>query len=275
MLSNHAFQFVETPDPAALVFRVGLSSLLIRPDKLPLLGQRYQDAPLPVKPRIGEGWCKDFVFVHREINGPTDEEPQGIVWFYFAPQTLDTDEDVPFRPMFETTRVHQWPQVLHALPFVDDPAAPISVYAPTTAAVSGQAIVYAPRVYARPQLTPETLASCRVEVRQYQRSRPWGNLESPQPVPGEVNWDFLGSNGSITALHPLIRIKARGNAYRVVAEGVQGVAPAALTPERIFPATEFPDWAPFDLIDVQFVNGVYVKEVMTIHPPDRPEEVSR
>lgn len=269
------FDFVDCPDPELIMFRVGMSTTVFRPEMLPRLGDRYAATQLPNKPRLDQGEFRHFTYAHKELERTTDQrEPSGIIWLYFAPP-FDPDAADTGRPFraWSTTRPHRWPMVLRNLWFVDDPSMPLSALAPTASGSTGQAAVFAPRVYARWRRTPAALASCQVDVEQFVSSRPWAPQENPQPLEGDVSWDFLGSSGSMSCLHPEIRIPARGSDYRVVVDGTQGSAPAPLSQGRLFPATPFPDWDSFVLSDdVQFVDGLYVKEVMTIHPPPPPED---
>jgi hypothetical protein len=266
-------QMLPTRDPSRLSFRVSEPAQTFNPADTPKQGDRYGSTRLSSKPRSEQPGAdgtklKDYTYQYCGGDGDT-------LWFYFTfpyssvidPSTGLPLSDVPFNS-FNTNKRWSWPTVLHSLRFVDDPSRPIVTNAPNQSDPRGYAPVFTPSVYVRMITTSATNALCECVVEQFCSDQPWEVVEHPQPVEDTVEWDFAGSRGGITCLHPKVVVPSRGNAYRTVVNGTVKTTAAPISNERVYPATNFEDWEPFVLSDeITRENGVYFRERVTIYPP--------
>ncbi len=267
------FQTLATIAPEEVSFRVGFDSTMFEPDWKPTLYQTYGSSPFPFKPRSEQGNPKFKNYIY------TDSANDGSrLWLYYALDKTEAQMKTPVR-VKQDSKQWRWPDVLYSLQFVPDDEFPLVTQFPiprdpNTGVLGGTGTVFAQRVYERYNLKPATLALCRIEERWYTSARPFPAkmLTHPQPTEGNISWSFNGAQGSLTCLHPLIKIPARGLAYTTVVNATTGASPAPPLPEAIFPATIFEDWEPFTLYDdVAFEGGVWSRKQGIIFPPEGPE----
>lgn len=254
-----AYQILSTPSPLEVSFRILADAVQFRPDDLPYENQPFITCEYPkIKPKFLTDYYPDYVYTY------ASRDSDGL-WLYFARPKTDAERDTPFKT-FYTTRNYPWPAVLEDL-YVVKSSIPITA--------SGQeAPRFLPRARYRPAVSVDSI--CRVD--QYLSAIEWPKTTfiHQQPVPTDVNGSYLGVSVDFPrCLHPTIVFPETDPASTVVyGIGVQEV-PAGRNPTRMtFPATNFTDWAPFVISDRQEpTNGVWLRERVTIYPPQLPDTV--
>ena len=258
-----------TRNPSEVSFRVPADAKMLNVSNIPADGTAFKDTNIPGVARMTDDGFGDYVYCYMSKEGPT-------MWFYFCKNKTPTERNTPFRT-FQTSRLWRWPTVLNALIFIPDsnfPTATPFPVNPTPTTTGGSGLVFAPSMIQRMNITPEALALSLCVVEQFTSDVPWdaNELTHLQPTEGTVSWDYPGTQGSITCLHDDIRLPSRGKAYTTVISGTTSADAAPFVPERIFPATNFPAWAPFVISDdVVEENGVWFRERVTIYPPEENE----
>lgn len=267
-------QFIDSFNPSECIFRVPYLSSEIRPWNVPAIGTPYKECRILANANVLLDGCGEYTYRHKTVDG-------NWMWFYFVKHKTEAEKKVPFETEW-TSKLWKWPNVLNSLIFVPDNAFPLSTNYPippnpngSSPTTGGLGLAFSPNLIERMNLTPETLALSVCKIEKFTSDSDWGAaaLTHPQPTEGYVSWDFNGAKGSITCLHPDIRLPARGKAYTTVVNATVTSAEAApFVPERIFPATNFENWEPFVISDdVVQQNGEYRRERVTIFPPEQNE----
>lgn len=267
------FELLPTRDPSRVSFRVSEPAQTFRASQIPKQGQRYGECASLIRSRSEQDDYKHYTYQYLDRDGDN-------LWFYFAfPYSTTTDpvtgkplNQVPFNT-FPTSKRWTWPAVLHRLIFTPD-AIPIVSAVPNQSDTRGFSQAFVQRLIPRRVFTPQTTALCECIVEQFVSDSPFTDLEHPQPVEGEIEWDLPGTSGRLSVLHPRIEVPAGGVPYTVVINAT----PTQFAPigeKRIFPATNFIDWEPFVVSDeVVRENGVYFRERVTIYPPAPNERIT-
>lgn len=190
--------------------------------------------------------------------------------FFFGKARTVAERNQPFASKL-STKFYPWPPVLEYLRFVKTDEFPQNTYNSTSATT-----VSAARFFQRRRLIPTPNASSVIRIDQYLSEIPWpsGALKHPQPIPTEINGQYLGMRVDLPkCLHPLVVLNEMvPEAILVENQGTINVPQTSQTNRQIFPATNFLNWAPFVIEDdVEEVNGLYLRRKITIHPPYRPE----
>lgn len=258
-------ELLPTPDPSSISFRISESAQQTRVGDIPRQGDKFANTRL-TKSRVAQDNFANYTYQYMDRDGQN-------LWFYFSFPYSETIDPVTGKPKnlvpyntFTTNKRWQWPPVLHRLIFTPD-ALPIITAVPSLSDDKGYAQAFVQRLVPRRVFTPATSALCECVVEQFLSDVPWDTVEHPQPVEGVVEWDLPGTSDSINCLHPRIEIPSNGRPYVTVVNAT----PTNNTPigqNRIFPATNFEDWAPFVISDeITRTNGVYFRERVTIYPP--------
>lgn len=264
-------ELLPTPDPSTISFRISESAQTFRTGDIPKQGTKFADTRL-TKSRVQQDNFANYTYQYMSREGAN-------LWFYFTfPYSTVIDSEtglpknqVPFNT-FTTNKRWSWPSVLHRLIFVPSQV-PLITAVPNPDDSKGYAQAFVERLVPRRVFTPATNALCECLVEQFVSDAPWDTVEHPQPVDGEVEWDLPGTSERIQCLHPRIEIPASGRPYTVIVNATP-YATAPIGQNRIYPATNFEDWAPFVVSDeVVRQNGVYFRERVTIYPPAPNERI--
>lgn len=262
------FELVTTPDPTEFTLRTRVADTQINKGNL-LTCNGKLERYLPYKEfawaarreRVEE--FGDYVYTYSE---PADA---GHKWFYFARPRTQKERDTPFEVLY-TTRQYAWPAVLEDL-YIVSSTFPQSTY-------NGSATVTAPRYFARYKYRPSVSINSRLKIEQFLSEKPWPStsLTHQEPLPTEVNGNFLGLDVNFPkCLHPRIELPELVPGAQIVfnagaIEKTRGGTPS----KQIFPATNFEDWRPFVAEDqVQPQRGLWLREKVTIYPPQRIESI--
>lgn len=205
----------------------------------------------------------DYVYLKSE-KGDADH----VTLFFGKPKTPAT-RNKPFNKFYDT-RQYTWPAVLEDLWVAKVNGFPQVVNNGTTTDTTD-------RLLPRYRFRPAVAYNSNIKVEQFISEIAWPESEliHEQPIPTDIDGFYVGlSIGFQRCLHPRVefpRINSESVVYGV------GVTPAPLgrnTNKQVFPATNFLDWAPFVIEDrQQAVNGLWIRERVTIFPPPAPEEV--
>jgi hypothetical protein len=271
MGNENYIDILPTRNPSEISFRVRAQAQNFRPHNIPTVGDAYKNTNIPGVARANTDGLGDYVYCYMSKESDT-------LWFYFCKNKTAAERNTPFNTYY-TSRQWRWPNILNDIEFVPDNAFPLVSQVPLVESSVGSvtptvsvASVYAARLIERMNITPEALALSMCKVEQFTSDVPWSaaELTHPQPTEGVVSWDFNGAKGSITCLHPDIKIPARGKAYTTIIDGnTLSAEPSPNVPNREFPATNFEAWEPFVVSDdVVRENGVYFRERVTIYPPE-------
>jgi len=264
-------ELLPTPDPSTISFRISESAQSFRVGDIPKQGAKFADTRL-TKSRVQQDNFANYTYQYMG-------REKANLWFYFTfpysaeidPVTGQPKNQVPFNS-FTTNKRWSWPAVLHRLIFVPSQV-PLITAVPNPDDSKGYAQAFVERLVPRRVYTPATNALCECLVEQFLSDVPWDTVEHPQPVDGEVEWDLPGTSASIQCLHPRIEIPSAGRPYTVVVNATP-YSSAPIGQNRIYPATNFEDWAPFVVSDeVVRQNGVYFRERVTIYPPAPNERI--
>jgi len=192
-----------------------------------------------------------------------------ITLFFGKPKTV-AEKNKPFNT-YPDTRQYTWPAVLEDqfVNKVND--FPLTV---NTAAGIKQTERLLPRYRYRPPVPYNSIT----KVEQFLSTSAWSESEltHEQPVPTDIDAFYVGLQINFQrCLHPRLEFPNKNNSESTV-HGV-GVVPAPIgrnSMKQIFPATNFLDWAPFVIQDNQIpVDGLWLRERITIYPPPPPDDV--
>jgi hypothetical protein len=259
------FEFISTPDPGQLAFRVRVDANSFNPTTLLEAGTPYKSCSfIAVKPRMGSQGFEDYVYTY-------NERSDQFIWFYFGYKKSPDEKNTPFRT-FTTNQEYPWPAVLEDLYFVQSSFAQ-SVW-------DGLQMQTTPTILPRYRFRPSVSVDSLCVVEQFLDAVPWPqqDLEHVQPIPTEINASYIGADVSFPrCLHGKVVIKEfLPNARIVYGAGMVQPAPGRSISEMTFPATNFTDWAPFTLEDRQQpTGGMFLRERITIYPPEVPTSILR
>ena len=274
-----------TPDPAELSIRVRVGANQMNPSTMPALGQAYNAlAKSIVNPRVAENGFGNYVF----INSTQSTQDGEHIWLHFGKPKTTVEMNTPFRTSY-STRFYPWPPVLELLRIIQSTDFPHVVY-------NGKDYLRSPRYFARYKYRPTPSINSVIRIDQFLAPTPWPGqaLIHQQPIPTEISGSYLGLSVSFPrCLHPKVilddslgpglitdqtgkPITTNGSPSTVVLfnQGTTTIPFTGNVQQQVFPATNFLDWAPFVLEDqCQPVNGLYLRERITVIPPVRPIEI--
>lgn len=257
------FEVLPTPNPSEVMIRVWQDANQVDPTNIPTLYQTYKSSPLSSKPKVEK--FGDYIYV--DMSKEKDD-----LWFYFGkPKTPFEKNNVPFRT-YHGNRQYTWPAVLEDLFAVQTSAFPQT-------ANKGGSVASTPSIFPRYKYRPQVPYNSIILVEQFISPTPWSDddLTHDQPVPTDVNGSYVGVSMQFErCLHGTMvfteKVPAATTIYGV---GLTTPPPSRTTNgTQIFPQTNFLDWTEFIIEDgVTIVNGMYVRERVTIYPPPIPEPV--
>lgn len=263
MPSELNFIVETTPNPAEVCFKVKADGNQLNPDSMPSLGLPYKNLSDQVaNPRTGEGF-DDYVFINSTQEGDD-------IWLYFGKNKTTQEKNTPFRVSY-STRYYPWPPVLELLKIVRTDEFPQVVN-------TGTKTVTAPRYFPRYKYRPTPSVNSVIKIEQFLAPTPFDGqaLIHPQPIPTEISGHYLGMSVSFPrCLHPKVILDENvPGAFVVEGQGTVEVPVTGSLTTQVFPRTNFLDWAPFILEDqCQPVNGLYLRERITVYPPFRPTSI--
>jgi len=260
--ADKKFETLPTPNPAEVMIRVWQDANQVDPTNIPTLYQTYKASPLPSKPKVEK--FGDYVYVDMSKEGDD-------LWFYFGKAKTSVEKNTPFRS-YPGTRNYTWPAVLEDLYAVQTLTFPQTTNTGTT-------VESTPSIFPRYRYRPQVPYNSLIKVEQFISPTPWNpqDLIHPQPVPTDVNGSYVGVNMHFErCLHDTMKFAEKVPGATII-YGVGSVNPPPnrnTNGTQIFPATNFLDWGEFYIEDtVTIVNGMYIRERVTIYPPPVPEPV--
>lgn len=275
------FQILPTPNPEEFSFSIRVpdrkvnTGLLLKPGSTLVSAQtafrtggtatKYSEFLWAVnQERVADGFA-DYVYLKCEKSGAD------YITFFFGKSRTAAERSEPFA-QYRDNRQYTWPAVLEDLYVI---SSSIKQYINT-----GSGYDQAPRYLPRYKFRPSVSYNSRIIVRQYLSEVPWpdGELEHEQPVPTDINADYIGLNINFErCLHDTARFReTTPGASIVYGAGIVNPPLDRQPTVQIFPATNFTDWQEFYVEDrQQQVNGLWLRESVQIFPPPTPESVIR
>jgi len=247
------------PDGSTLISAQSASLVGVRPTSFKQCGWTVGREMLSKFPAYG-----DYVY----LKSDKQRDPDYITLFFGRPRTPE-QRRVPFNIYYDT-RQYTWPSVLEDLFVAKAVGFPQVVNNGPDTQTSDRLI---PRYRYRPGISYNST----ILVEQFLSDIAYsaGELTHVQPVPTDVNGNYIGLSVNYerclhsTCVFP--KVQPETPVFGV------GVYPAPInrnSSSQIFPATNFLDWAPFIIEDrQQNVNGLWLRERITIYPPSPPDEV--
>jgi hypothetical protein len=272
-MAQSTFQLVETPNPLEWMVALTVPDEIInrqlallpktatRPDGLLL--EQYtpysQFTWAGTLPRVQD--FGDYRYVSCR------KASAGTMTFFFGKPRTEREKNTPFKT-WRSTRHYVWPAVLLDLYFIRSSF--------TINTFNGQTTESATRYLPRFRSVDPTPHDSLIKIRQYLSDTPWGEEElvHPQPVPTPIDGSYLNTQVRFArCLHRRVTLPELVPGAQIVAgAGMEGSDRNGTPREQVFPATNFADWVKFDIEDsVQLVNGLYLRERITIYPPNRGE----
>lgn len=275
------FQLLPTPNPEEFSFSIRVpdrkfnESLLLKPGSSLVSAQtaaiNHSTATTYAKflwavnqERVNEAFS-DYVYLKCE------KSSADYITFFFGKQRTEQERNTPFSA-YRDNRQYTWPSVLEDLYII---SSTVQQYINT-----GSGTDTAPRYLPRYKFRPSVSYNSRIIVRQYLSEIPWpdGDLEHEQPVPTDINADYIGLNINFErCLHAAARFRETTPGAAIV-YGVGMIEPPLdrSLQGQLFPATNFIDWQDFYIEDrQQQVNGLWLRESVQIFPPPVPETIIR
>ncbi len=256
------FEVLPTPNPAEVMIRVWQDANQTDPTNIPTLYQTYKSCPWSSKPKVEK--FGDYVYV--DMSKEKDD-----LWFYFGENKTQAEKQVPYRA-YTGNRQYTWPAVLEDLYAVQTAAFPQT-------ANTGSAVASTPSIFPRYRYRPQVPYNSLIKVEQFISPTPWNqeDLMHEQPVPTDVNGSYVGVSMQFErCLHGTMKFTEKVPAASIV-YGVGLITPPpsrSTNGTQVFPATNFLDWDEFIIEDnVSIVNGMYIREMVTIYPPPVPDPV--
>lgn len=255
------FQTLPTPNPNERKFRVLVDDKFLKPSNLPTLGTTYGNWTLDAKERIDEGW-NDYVYLKSDNAGEA-----GMSSFLFGKAHTAEQRLTAFRS-YTIYEKYTWPAVLLALGIMQDGEAPIQYYDAATSSYTAKH-----RPFVRAMYQPSAFGEWRCLREEFLSSTPYTQVELShnQPVPSEISWDILGSQGAYEkCLHPEVKFRETQTQATVSSDMGTENAPQVFGGNKVqqFPATNFSTWRKFTLKDSQEeVDGQFYRVKITIFPP--------
>lgn len=275
-IQDRIFEKLSTPSAAETAFRLHVSKDSWDMDTVLVEGvTTYRDLKVRVdKPMINK--VADYVFTLKD-----EADTQGWFALYFARRKTEAERNTPIdRPIEEMKEPRTpWPAVLDGkcVPRKDDHfrvGAPYIVTGYTT-----RGTVTAPRRWM--EFNFKRLANsgpCKHRTTRYLSEVPWADGENglPRgPQPREIRWNWHTEAGSTgPCLHEGMIIPGFVDTYRVLPEGgpMTSIAGPIVKPQ-IVPATNVTDWAKYEIVTIEKVQGQYLKTVVEVFPPFSAEEM--
>lgn len=260
------FQPLPTPNPNEWKFVVWVDMYDLNPGSLPTVGTTYSSWALHPKDGldINSGWGS-YIFLD------TMSGPPGQVGFIFGKAHSAQEKATAFRSHITYDEV-EWPAVLLALGFITDSSAPMQWYSDA----SFTTLEKRPRPFVRSLYQPSVRTDTKILVEEFLSSTEYSStdLAHEVPIPSEVNWDFLGTQGVYEkCLHPRIVLKEQQPKGTVLQDAGTDNAPRVFGSNQNleFPATNFPTWRAYTLKDSQkYVEGQWHRIKLTAYPPRLP-----
>lgn len=275
------FQILPTPSPEEFSFSIRVPDRKINTGLLLKPGSTLISAQTAAKNGTAATTYSQFLWaVNQErvaeefasyVYLKCEKQGADYTTFYFGKARTDAERNTPFA-QYRDNRQYTWPAVLEDLYII---SSTVQQYINTGSGTDAVAR-YLPRYKYRPAVSYNS----RIIVRQYLSEIPWpdGAMEHEQPVPTDINADFIGLNINFErCLHDTAR-------FRELTPGAQIVYGAGIVNPpldrslggQLFPATNFTDWQDFFIEDrQQQVNGLWLRESVQIFPPPTPEAVIR
>jgi hypothetical protein len=258
--SDSVLTKVPTPLVGEWALRLKVSQNAVRPDYVITKGMTYADLNIDraMKPEVD--LYGDYILTQvTGIDGGYND-------YWFGKAKTEDQATTPYKT--ETGNKHyDWPTVLHAVAFADDPEYPVTETRP------GPRTVSVPRKRARAIVTESAFALCRTVTNYYLNTKPFDIPTHPQPVPAAVSWVVNNSETSLVCLHTDMDLPARGQTWNIteIAGEIEVVGNPSRT--RNFPATPFTDWQPFVIADDQqeLPTGHYRRITTILYPPTAAE----
>ena len=205
----------------------------------------------------------DYVYLKSE-KGDADY----VTLFFGKPKTPAT-RNKPFNKFYDT-RQYTWPAVLEDLW-----VAKVNDFPQTVSTANG--VQQVDRLLPRFRFRPAVSHNSIVHIEQYISDIAWKeqDLTHEQPVPTDIDGAYVGLNiGFQRCLHPRVTFPKQATEQAVYGVGVSPAPTGRNSMIQVFPATNFLDWSPFVIEDRQQpVNGLWIRERVTIYPPPVPEEI--
>lgn len=263
------FQLVPTPNPLEFMVAITVPDRIVNEQLKLLPNSDGLEEYTPYNkftwianpPRVGEFGSYRYVF--------SEKAGADATTFFFAKTRTDEERNTPFKD-WTSTRHYVWPAVLLDF-YVIESSFDISNY-------NGSTTQNATRYLPRFRYVPSTPHDSKIRIRQYLSDTPWpsNRIVHPQPVPTDIDGSYLGVKMSFPrCLHRRVTFTELVPGARIVyGVGMEGSGRNGTPREQIFPATNFSDWVRFDIEDVvQPTRGLYLRERVTIYPPDRGEPI--
>ena len=264
MASELNFLTEVTPNPEEVSIKVKVDGNQLSPLSMPTLGLAYNRISKNItNPRVNECGFGEYVYISSSGDG-------NDIWLHFGKPKTAAEKNTPFRTSY-STRFYPWPPVLELLKIVKTTTFPQTVN-------TGSTTITAPRYFPRYKYRPTPSVNSVIKIEQFLAPTPFDGqaLIHPQPIPNEISGHYLGMNVSFPkCLHPKVILDENvPGAFVVEGQGTVDVPVQGSINRQVFPATNFLDWATFILEDqCQPVNGLYLRERITIYPPFRPQSI--
>lgn len=245
------FQTIPTMDPSESAFVFTMDDNLVKPSNLPTPGTKWKDWELGQKDReIDQEW-QDYVFVD------TTSAAAGRRAFVFGKLKTGATADVPFETYYDN-EFYRWPTVVRDVFSVQN------VY---------RSQFQDPQQFAEKKflIKPSAEVESVIKIERFQNAEPWAasKMRHRKPITDDVG-PFVKD-----CLHKDIRLTTEERStgtydYYLLSKTL------GMQVQMFYPATNFTDWAPFVLRDSQKqVNGMWVREKVTIYPPINGANTSR
>ena len=240
------FQTIPTMDPSESAFVVTVDDNLVKPSNIPVVGTKWRDWALGQRDRdIDQEW-RDYVFVD------TADAAPGRRAFVFGKLKTAAEALVPFES-YTDNEFWRWPTVVKQMYKLGI----VSVFNASNSVTSS---LTALRQFS---IKPAAEVESVIKVERFQNAVPWSDAQMRHRKPitddlGTAVRDCLHNDIVLTSETSIGSQQV--NLWYDPQLGMQVV--------MFYPATNFTDWAPFVLRDSQKqVNGMWVREKVTIYPP--------
>lgn len=264
------FEPLPSEEPGVPDFVIRVPSSIIKGDDMPTPGvTTYSTMPrwFTNHARNNEAWTKNYVYVHDQFaGGKADADGSGLWEFYFTKNRGDDlfREPITFRTD-NTTKPHQWDNVILRMGFIEDPDQILSF-----ANVSGTE-VGVPKLFERFWLLPGGVYATKMKVEVFlnHEAFPEDMFLLDTPVATTVSWDMRNVQGSLKCLHPRIKFTDEVTAARTLLGNGTIERPIMFRQAQEFPATNHPTW--IDHVadeDVSQVRGVRRLVRTTVFAPN-------
>jgi len=191
------------------------------------------------------------------------------ILLYFGKQKTAADRSKPFNT-YAATRQYTWPAVL------EDQFVNKVIDFPLTVNTS-TGVQQTDRLLPRYRYRPPVPYNSIVRIEQFLSDVAWkeSDLTHEQPVPTDIDAFYVGLSINFQrCLHPRLEFPNVNSEQTVHGVGVIPAPTGRNSMKQIFPATNFLDWAPFVIQDDQIpVDGLWLREKITIFPPPTPDDI--